>query len=324
LAPPEKRALIIGCGGQDGTLLFRERSTSCTVLGVDVATVRSHGAGADRAVAQLPPRIDIENAEHALALVGAFVPDEVYYLAARHHSSEERPDDATELRVSLAVNCLAFVNVLEAVRRHASRARVFYAGSSHMFGSPRGSRQDESTPFQPENPYAISKVAGAHACALFRARHGIHVSVGILYNHASPLRAPHFVSQRIAQGARSAAKDPAFKLALGSLGAVVDWGYAPDYVDAMTRIVGADSPDDYVIATGVPHTVQDFVDLAFRAVGVDWRAHVVVDPLRVHGAASRPAAGALVGDSSRLRARTGWEPTVSFEEMVSLLVAAVP
>jgi len=316
------RALIIGSAGQDGLLLFEQRSKSCDVLGVDVGGLQSHGLSSEE-LATLPPAVDIHDAAQVLAFVGRSKPDELYYLAARHHSSEERPDEANELRESMSVNFLAFVNVLEAVRQIAPACRVFYAGSSHMFGSPRMAMQDERTPFAPANPYAISKVAGTHACALYRARHGLHVSVGILYNHESPLRAERFVSQRIVLGAKRAALDPGFKLALGSLESVVDWGYAPDYVDAMVRILQQQAPDDYIVATGEPHTVQDFVECAFRTTGKDWRAHVVVEPGRV-GTPSGPEMGALVGNASKLRARTGWRPSVTFDEMVSLLVAAAP
>jgi GDPmannose 4,6-dehydratase len=324
LPRPERRALIIGCAGQDGRLLFEERSRSCAVLGFDLGQRRIHGLETE-ATRELPPLLDIHDSEAALALVGLYAPDQLYYLAARHHSSEERPDDASELRESMRVNVLAFVNVIEAVRQRAPRCRVFYAGSSHMFGSPTSRTQNEQTPFAPENPYAISKVAGAQVCALYRARHSVHASVGLLYNHESPLRAERFVSQRIAFGARRAAKDPAFKLSLGSLSSVVDWGYAPDYVDAMVRIVSEDAPDDYVIATGEPHTVQDFVEAAFGAVGADWRAHVVVDRGRVGAPAATRTTSALVGDASKLRTRTGWKTSVTFEEMVKILVdAAAP
>lgn len=188
-----------------------------------------------------------------------------------------------------------------------------------MFGRPSSPTQDESTPFSPKNPYAITKVAGAHTCALYRERAGMHVSVGILYNHESPSRGPQFVTQRIVRAARAAAKDRAHTFTIGSLSATVDWGYAPDYVDAMIRMLAQDTPDDYVVATGVPHTVQDFVAAAFAHVGLAWRPHVVEDPTVVKGERTT-----LVGDSTKLRRATGWKPTVSFEEMVGILVAANP
>jgi GDPmannose 4,6-dehydratase len=259
--------------------------------------------------------VDLQDEAQLVDLCARFMPDEVYYLAAHHHSSEEHPDDATELRESTKVHVLGLINVLEALRKRAPRCRVFYASSSHAFGQPATPKQDESTPFAPRNPYAITKVAGTHTCRLYRERCGMHVSVGILYNHESPLRGPRFVSQRIARAARQAAIDPSFRLKLGSLSAVVDWSYAPDFVDAMVRILAAPQPDDYVVASGEPHTVRDFVEAAFGFMGLDWHAHV-----EEGGAAS--AHGTLVGDASKLRRRTGWAPTVTFEKMVQILVEA--
>jgi len=310
-----RRALIVGSGGQDGRFLFERLSEDCAVLGLDVGTVTAHRLG------DAAPRdpVDVGSADAVGRLVEHLAPDEVYYLAAHHHSSEEHPGEAQELQACFGVHVMGLVHFLEAVRKHVPRARLFYAGSSQMFGQPSAATQDESTPFAPRNAYAITKVAGAHTCALYRERYGVRASVGILYNHESPLRGPRFVTMRIARGARQATRDPGFKLTLGSLAAVVDWGYAPDFVDAMVRIVRQPGADDYVIATGEPHTVRDFVEVAFGHVGLDWRAHVGEDPTLV-----RPARGTAVGDASKLRARTGWKPTIGFDALVKLLVDAVP
>jgi GDPmannose 4,6-dehydratase len=307
------RTLVVGAGGQDGSILFERRSKGGAVVGIDVAGVRTAGAPG----LELPAAVDLQDEAQLAQVCARFPPDEVYYLAARHHSAEEHPEEATELRECTKVHLLGFINVLEALRRHAPGCRVFYASSSHTFGQPTTPAQNESTPYDPRNPYAVTKVAGAHTCRLYRERYGMHVSVGILYNHESPFRGPRFASQRIAHGARRAARDPAFRLKLASLSAVVDWGYAPDFVDAMERIVAHPRPDDYVVATGEPHTVCDFVETAFAFVGLDWRAHV--EETQDIGA---PSHGTLVGDASKLRRQTGWAPTVSFEKMVQILVAA--
>jgi len=305
-----RRAIIVGSGGQDGRLLCERLAADCVVLGLDVGTVTGDGV--------LPDPVDVECADAVERLVQSTSPDEVYYLAARHHSAEESPDEAGELlRASFGVHVMGLVHFLEAIRKHVPEARLFYAGSSQMFGQPPAGMQDESTPFAPRNAYAITKVAGAHACALYREQYDAHASVGILYNHESPLRGARFVTTRIARGAWQAARDPSFKLTLGSLAAAVDWGYAPDYVDAMVRIVRQPAADDYVIATGESHTVRDFARVAFAHVGRDWRDHVVEDRARV-----RPARGVAVGDASKLRARTGWKPTIGFEAMVTILVDA--
>jgi len=291
-------ALVIGGAGQDGRILCERLRSSpkVHVVAVDLGDVDLCDPGA----------VD--------ALVSRSAPDEVYYLAAHHHSAEEKPDDAAELRACLEVHVTGALHTLDALARLAPKSAFFYAGSSHMFGHPSVSPQTESTPFAPRNPYAITKVAGAHVCRLFRDR-GVRASVGILYNHESPHRAPNFVSQRIVRGARAAMSDSSHKLILGSLDAVVDWGWAGDTVDAMMRIVRAD-PDDYIVATGEPHTVEDFVQIAFSSLALDWRKHVVIDPSIVKGDAP-----VLVGDAGKLRARTGWKPTMSFEQMVKTLVA---
>jgi GDPmannose 4,6-dehydratase len=308
-----RRVVVVGSNGQDGRILFERRAKDCAVLGLDVDTVTHHMLGD-----VVPPRpVDLLNAEQVSCLFERVAPDEVYYLAAHHHSSEEHRDEAVELRKSIDVHVVGLLHVLEAIRAHAPQCRLFYAGSSQMFGQPSELRQSESTTFAPRNAYAITKVAAAHTCALYRERRGVHASVGILYNHESPLRGPRFVSSRIAHGARRAKADPAFKLKLGSLSAVVDWGYAPDYVDAMVRIVSEETPDDYIIATGEPHTVRDFVEIAFGHLGLDWRAHVEEDSTLVTSTDAT-----LVGNATKLRERTGWRPTVDFEALVKVLVDA--
>jgi GDPmannose 4,6-dehydratase len=308
-----KRAVVVGSSGQDGRLVFDARSSECAVLGLDVGTVRHHRL--DRLAPSKP--LDLRDAKQVRALVESVVPDEVYYLAAHHHSSEEHVDEADELQACIDVHVVGLAHFLEAMRTAAPKCRLLYAGSSQMFGQPPVSRQDEQTPFAPRNSYAITKVMGAHICAMYRERHELHVSVGILYNHESPLRGPHFVPQRIVRGARRAHRDRAFKLKVGSLSAVVDWGYAPDYVDAMVRIVAESYPDDYVVATGQGHTVRDFVEVAFGYLGLDWRDHVEEDPSLV---ASTKAT--LVGNATKLRERTGWRPTLTFEGLVERLVDA--
>jgi GDPmannose 4,6-dehydratase len=309
-----RRALIVGCDGQDGRILFDLLATRCSVLGIDVGTVRPHALDGVVPFAS----IDVRSAEHVYGLATRLMPHEIYYLAAHHHASEEKHDEAAELPKSIDVHILGLANFLEAIRKVNPSCRLFYAGSSQMFGHPAESPQNEATPFAPRNAYGITKVAGAHLCALYRERHGVHASVGILYNHESPLRAPRFVSQRIAQGARRAQRDTTYKLELSSLAAVVDWGYAPDYVDAMVRIVLEPQPDDYVIATGKGHTVRQFVELAFARLGLDWRRYVEEQTL-VPGT-SRPL---LVGDATMLRERTGWRPSVTFEELVGILVDGI-
>jgi GDPmannose 4,6-dehydratase len=305
-----KRALIVGSAGQDGRILTRQlRSKGTAVVGLDRGPMTIDGHDGP-----LPSEL--------APLIKAFVPDAVFYLAAYHHSSQDNLEqDVVELfRQSFAVHVDRWVELLGALKAHAPEARAFYAASSHVFGAPPTGLQDETTPLAPDSAYGISKTAGLQVARFFRAR-GQHVSVGILYNHESELRGEQFVSTRIVKGAVRAAaaqrKGEAFKLELGSFSSVVDWGYAPDYTEAMQHIVSGQQSDDYVIATGVPHTVADFCRVAFEAVGLDWTKHVVERPSRV-----TKVLAPFVGDASRLREATGWKPTVSFEQMVGLLVAA--
>lgn len=306
------RAIIVGATGQDGTLLYRL---------LDSQHYQVLGLGRDRVVTNHAPWND----ERAIAigdfgqvadLVRRIRPDEVYHLAAVHHSSEDSvPDPVTLFDQSYAVNVVSLFNFLEAIRQFSPDTRLFYAASSHIFGRPEREPQDENTPISPLNIYAVTKVSGLHLCRMYRTVHRVFVSVGILYNHESPLRGKQFVSQKIARGAVRCRKDPSFRLALGDLKGEVDWGYAPDYVEAMHRIVRLAEADDFVIATGEKHTVEEFVRIAFDAVGLDWKSHVTEKKDII----TRPAT-ALVGNPGKLVAMTGWSRSVTFSEMVRLLV----
>jgi GDPmannose 4,6-dehydratase len=215
---------------------------------------------------------------------------------------------------SIAVNVQGLVNFLDVLGNTSS---LFYAASSHVFGRPDSPIQDERTAFRPDSIYGITKVAGIHACHYYRNTRNVRASVGILYNHESPLRKPDFVTRRIVQSAVAISRGSLEELVLGDLNAAVDWGYAPDYVDAMLRIALLDDADDFIIATGETHTVAEFVELAFACVRLDWQKHVRVDDRRL-----RRTSDSLAGDSTRLRQRTGWAPTISFSEMIRRLVAA--
>jgi GDPmannose 4,6-dehydratase len=316
-----KRILVIGHSGQDGRILLEQLTTAGhSVVGVSRKGLVARGGDSS----QLPPVVDVTDYEQVRNLIGAALPDEAYYLAAHHHSAEDLDENIPELfRRSQDVHVTGLVNVLDALRDGAPRCRTFYAASSHVFGAPRTPVQDETTPLEPRCAYGITKTAGIHACRFYRECHGLHVSVGILYNHESPYRARSFVSQRIAYGAREAlaakAAGKGYKLVLGNLSAVVDWGYAPDYVRAMMIIVAREAPEDFVVATGVPHTVRDFVATAFSHLGLDWTEYV-----RESAEVVRKPGVTRVGDPRKLRAATAWEPSVGFQEMVRILVDAVP
>lgn len=305
-----KRTLIVGSGGQDGRLLQEH-----------LERTRATGTYLVVGLRREPATLDLTDRDTVLAYIRTLMPDEVFYLAACHGPSHRKADDLELLRPSFDTHVLGIGNVLDAIRIAAPACRVFYAGSSHMFGSPKTWPQNESTPYEPRSTYAVTKVAGAHVCASYREKHAMHVSVGLLYNHESKYRAEGYVSQRIVRAARQIARTGEGRLSLASLGQTVDWGYAPDYVDAMVRITEAETPDDYVIATGVPHTVGEMAELAFKAVGLNARDYVDEADSGSKSVHAGAPPTVFVGDSGKLRSRTGWTPSITFEEMMTRLVA---
>jgi GDPmannose 4,6-dehydratase len=310
------KAVVVGSAGQDGSLLFdRLAGEGWQVVGLERNGVRTAGLAA-------PPveRVTLGIREETEELLRAFRADRVFYLAAYHHSSEEdRGEDLSLVfRRMTEVHVTALVDFLECIRQDAHGSHLVYAASSHVFGAPPVTPQSEATPMNPSSVYGITKAAGIHMCRSYRSR-GVRASAVILYNHESPRRRGPFVSQRIVQGARrardAAALGQRVPLHLGRLDAVVDWGFAPDYVDAMVRVSAQPEADDYVVATGVPHTVRDFARVAFAAVGLDWQNYVEEDRSLL-----RSELPALIGDSSKLRRSLGWRPSVTFDEMVEALV----
>lgn len=298
------KALIVGCSGQDGTYLSELlASKGYTVIGVN-----RHGISTKTT----PTSIDISSPRQANELISIYMPDEVYYLAAYHHSSEDPSVDPTELMSkSLEINVSALGNFLAAIKNNGRQSRLFYAASSRVFGEPCSAMQDENTPFSPICPYGISKSAGVYLCRYYRASHDVYCSAGILYNHESPLRPVRFVSRKIVRAVVDIKRNSSTKLVLGNLEAQIDWGYAPDYVDAMQKILRLDSAGDFVIASGTLHSVREFVEIAFDAVGLKWQDYVVVNPELT--AARRPQ---LHGNAGKLHTYTGWRPRTSFREMI--------
>jgi len=308
------KAIVIGCNGQDGSLL-------CTLLHQkDYSVYGIDHARSDRT--QSFVRFSVLDVCDPLRLhdfIAEVSPDEIYYLAAYHHSAEQKKPPREVVGLSLEVNTQGLNNVLAVIAdMPTSKPRAFYAASSRVFGDPPGEMQDETTPLAPLCAYGISKAAGIHLCRYYRREHQVYVSAGILYNHESPLRSQHFVTRKIVRAAVRIRSGLERELVLGDLAARVDWGWAPDYVEAMHAILRLGCPDDFVLATGILHSVQEFVEIAFSAVGLNWREHVV----ERHGVLEgRLAARPLCGNSEKLRRATGWRPRVSFEEMVRTMIA---
>src|SRR5687767_4959546 len=246
-----------------------------------------------------------------LELVG---PQEIYNLAAQSHVkvSFEMPEYKGN------VTGLGVLRILDAVRDLDLKARVYQAGSSEMYGLVQETPQTEKTPFHPRSPYAAAKVYGHWVTVNYREGYEMHASNGILFNHESPRRGENFVTRKITMGLAAIKHGTAKELRLGNLEAKRDWGYAKDYVEAMWLMLQQEQPDDYVIATGVTHTVRECAELAFEHVGLHAADHIVVDE-----ALKRPSeVEALVGDASKARRELGWEPRTSFEELIALMVEA--
>jgi len=312
-----KRALITGAAGQDGSLLAELLlDQGYEVYGV----VRRATSERYENLDAVRDRVELIQADllDELSLVRALEtarPDEVYNLAAPSFvpMSWEQPVLTAEFA---AVGATA---LLEAVRRAAPSARVYQAASSEIFGDPLTSPQTEETPVMPVTPYGAAKAYSFFIVRSYRRRYGLHASSGILFNHESPRRPLDFLPRKVADGAARISLGLERTLRLGDLDARRDWGYAGDYVRAMSLILQQDEPDDYVIASGVTHSVRDLVECAFEHVELDWREHVEVDDSLLRGKAELHN---LVGDPTKARERLGWEPSVDFRGLVHLLVDA--
>jgi GDPmannose 4,6-dehydratase len=314
------KALITGITGQDGSYLAEQLLEK----GYDVHGIvrRSSSFNRERIEGIRDGRDgeesrlflhygDLGDSSRLVRLVNEIEPDEVYHLGAQSHVrvSFDEPEHTND------VTGMGTVRLLEAIRDTGVRPRFYQASSSEMFGSTPPP-QDESTPFHPRSPYAVAKVAAYWITVNYRESYGMHASNGILFNHESERRGENFVTRKITTALAEIHLGLRDRLALGNLDAKRDWGYAPDYTDAMWRILQQDNPDDYVIATGKMYSVRDFLEEAGRLLDLDWERHVVIDP-RFY----RPAeVDALCGDPSKAKAKLGWEPKTSFAELVRIMV----
>jgi GDPmannose 4,6-dehydratase len=307
------RALIVGHTGQDGAYLSR----LLTEKGYAVMGLSRAGLVEDLAAAAVPCSVEAYN--DVSSVIQSRQPSEVYYLAAVHQSSADaRSAEGSLLQRSLDINVKALVHFLEAIRLHSPRTRLFYAASSHIFGDPLSDPQNEDTPLNPVCIYGISKTAGVHACHYYRDVHGVFASVGIFYNHESPLRDSRYVSQKIVRSAIAIKLGIEKELVLGSLESRIDWGYAPDYVDAAWRVLQLAKPGDYVISSGESHTVREFVEGVFDNLGLDWQRYVKLNPALI----TKKPKERLRGDIRKITGATGWFPATGFNELIRLLTEA--
>jgi len=307
-----KKAVIVGSSGQDGRIVCTYLSNKDYVLfGIDKPDNSSNENCSCQKVS-----LNIEDTEKVYSFIKDTLPDELYYFAAFHHSSEDKiVENIDLLQESYKVQVLSFMNFLEGIRIYSPKTRVFYAASSLIFGNAESDVQNEETMYNPDSIYGITKLDGLHICRMYREKYGIFVSVGILYNHESGYRSKKFLSKKIISSALAIRQGKETQLMLGDMKAKVDWGYAPDYIDAMYKILQLKQSGEFVIATGEVHSVMDFVEEVFGQLGLDWRRYVKEDETILVRKRN-----VLVGDSSKLRRLTHWKPSVSFEGMISRLI----
>lgn len=317
-----KKALVTGISGQDGSYLAElllekgyevhgivRRSSSFNTDRIDHLYRDPHEEG----VRLFTHHGDLADPAALARLLYELQPTEIYHLGAQSH-----------VRVSFDIPVYTFditgagtIRLLEAIREAGVRPRFYQASSSEMFGSAPPP-QSEATPFHPRSPYGVAKVAAFWAAVNYREAYDLFAANGILYNHESPRRGETFVTRKITRAVARIQAGLQDKLFLGNLDARRDWGYAPEFVEAMWLMLQAEEPDDFVIATGEQHSVREFCERAFAEAGLDWQDHVEIDP-RYY----RPAeVDSLLGDATKAREKLGWEPTVGFDELVRLMVAA--
>jgi GDPmannose 4,6-dehydratase len=317
-----KRALITGITGQDGSYLAELLlSKGYEVHGIIRRSSTFNTQRIDH-IYQDPndPKArlflhhgDLSSTEWILSLIYSLAPDELYHLAAQSHVrvSFDVPEYTGD------ITGLGTMRLLEAVRRSGCKTRFYQASSSEMFGSAPAP-QSETTAFQPRSPYAAAKVYAYWMTRIYREGYGLHAANGILFNHESPRRGETFVTRKITRGIANILAGKSNALYLGNLEARRDWGYAPEYVEAIWQMVQQDAADDYVIGTGEAHSVQEFVTEAFTYAGLDWQKHVTISdryfrPLEVD---------VLIADTTKARTKLAWESRIGFRDLVAIMVDA--
>jgi len=318
-----KKALITGITGQDGSylaefLLARDyevhgiirRASTFNTGRIDHLYKDPHING----VRLFLHYGDIADSTNLIKLIYRIQPDEVYHLAAQSHVrvSFDIPEYTAD------VTGLSTIRILEAIRETGVKSKFYQASSSEMFGKVQEVPQRETTAFYPRSPYGAAKVYAHWATVNYRESYDLFACSGILFNHESPRRGETFVTRKITRAVARIKAGQQKKLYLGNLDAKRDWGYAGEYVEAMWLMLQQDQPDDYVIATGETHSVEDFLTEAFTQVDLDWHDYVELDPKYL-----RPAeVDLLIGDASKAKRHLGWEPKVTFKELVRLMVDA--
>jgi GDPmannose 4,6-dehydratase len=318
-----KKALITGITGQDGSYLadlllgkgyevhgIIRRASTFNTSRIDHLYADPHING----VRLFLHYGDLADSVNLVKLLYELKPDEIYHLGAQSHVrvSFDIPEYTSD------VTGIGTIRILEAIREVGLRSRFYQASSSEMFGKAQVVPQNENTPFWPRSPYGVAKVFAYWATVNYRESYDLHASNGILFNHESPRRGETFVTRKISRAVGAIKQGLQKELFLGNLEAKRDWGYAPEYVEAMWRILQQDGGDDFVIATGETHTVREFAEAAFAHVGLDWEKYVKHDARY-----ERPAeVDVLIGNASKAKKVLDWEPKVRFKDLVRIMVDA--
>jgi GDPmannose 4,6-dehydratase len=318
-----KKALITGITGQDGSYLadlllskgyevhgIIRRASTFNTIRIDHLYQDPHVHG----VRLFLHYGDLSDSVNLVKLLYELQPEEIYHLAAQSHVrvSFDIPEYTSD------VTGIGTIRILEAIREAGVRPRFYQASSSEMYGRVREIPQTEVTPFWPRSPYGVAKVFAYWATVNYRESYGLHASNGILFNHESPRRGETFVTRKISRAVARIKKGLDKDLYLGNLDAQRDWGYAPEYVEGMWRMLQRDGPDDYVLATNETHTVREFVEVAFSHVDLDWKEFVKHDKRY-----ERPAeVDLLIGSPAKAKKHLDWEPRTRFKDLVRLMVDA--
>ena len=309
-----QRVLVTGASGQDGFYLLDDlRSRGADVMSVarNTAMLRDN----------LKTQVDITNASAVNKLIKTFKPNKIFHLAASHYSSETSYSSITHhVSESISVHVTATNNLLAAMTEHSPESRLFFASSSRVFGEPTETPQNETTPRDPRCAYGISKLAGMGLCRLYREAHGIFASSGILYHHDSAKRPGHFLIPRLVKDALKIKHGSLSRLQVGDPEAIVDIGYAPEFVDAMQRIIELPHSDDFVISTDSGVYVRDVIKCVFDVVGIPPDTPIDTNQKILK---HRPTNLSLIGNSSKLRAATGWKPTAGIYDIIQSVFAEV-
>ena len=310
----KRKAFITGITGQDGSYLAEILlEKDYEVYGMIRRSSTFNTARVDHIFGDIELVFgDLTDGSVLNQLMRTIRPDEVYNLGAQSHVrvSFDVPEYTSD------ADAMGTLRLLDAIREEGVECRFYQASSSEMFGLVKETPQTEETPFHPRSPYAVSKVFGYWITRNYREAYGMFAVNGILFNHESPRRGPTFVTRKITRALGAILRGEQDELRLGNLQAKRDWGYARDYMEGAWLMLQADEPDDYVLATGETHSVEEFLETAFCYAGLDWHDYVRIDERYF-----RPAeVDALIGDYSKARERLGWEPTVRFDELVRMMV----